>query len=528
MVRVLFFLGDSISACWNAKFSNSLNFMLKDIVERCLIWMEKCEYLNFESSLKKKSRKDQLRAANLARRRWQRRLRRTLIKATRRRGSSSRTPLPPVYIEAPSVFSLTKNYEQSVRCLKYLKDAVFDKRRSFGRRGSIFLDLATIEELHPAAAVVLAAELHRWQEVKGIKLRPRRVAHWKPAVLQLVTDMGMFDLLELQHQSLEKIDVTDSGNVALRVISDRQNDKERTDKLSEELMAKVPVFANKLSYKDDMALSAALAEASLNSVTHAYEHTELLYPCQKGRWWAAAVYEQNRSVVKFFVYDQGVGIPATLPKTQKGKALLGLFFGRRSEYPTGFANDSKLIRIALRGGISATRKEYRGNGFPQMVEAISNVGGRLRVISGKGSVSYDKDSGPQEGRNQILASWWYTFGVDISHEWDEGLMMIHIADDFSPYPSGREKSDGPNSGERFRDDFLVPALQENDVVEIVLDGVKGYPSSFTEEAFGGLIRLGFNKEELLGGKLLVVFHDSAYRGYADDIIHYIKDAQPGG
>jgi|TARA_E500000318_G_C3555438_1_gene210881 hypothetical protein len=106
--------------------------------------------------------------------------------------------------------------------------------------------------------------------------------------------------------------------------------------------------------------------------------------------------------------------------------------------------------------------------------------------------------------------------------------MIRIAKDFSRFPSGRVVADGPNSGQRFRDDLLVPALKEFDIVEVVLDGVKGYPSSFTEEAFGGLVRIGFDKNELLSGKLNIVYSDNAYRGYADDIRHYIEDAQPSG
>lgn len=352
--------------------------------------------------MKKKTRLTLQKEAEQAIRRWQKHLRRQLMLISRRRGSRSRNPLPPVNIEAPSVFSLTRNYDESVDCLRRLKEAVFDPRRSFGRRGSIFLDLATIDELHPAAAVVLAAELHRWQKQKGIKLRPKRMSVWKTPVLQLVMDMGMFDLLEVSDRSLEKINVVDSGNVALRVISDNQNDKKRTDDLSEELMDKVPAFRSRLSKENDMALSAALAEASLNSVTHAYEHFDLVYPCDKGRWWAAAVYEQNRSVVKFFVYDQGVGIPKTLPRTSKGRALLSLFFGVKQEFPSDFASDSKLIKVAMRGGISATKKEYRGNGFPQMVEAISGVGGSLRVISGKGSAFYDRENGAIEGDNRSL------------------------------------------------------------------------------------------------------------------------------
>ena len=65
---------------------------------------------------------------------------------------------------------------------------------------------------------------------------------------------------------------------------------------------------------------------------------------------------------------------------------------------------------------------------------------------------------------------------------------IIIDRDFTHYPGGRYRRHGDFSGESFRDDLLVPALEANDHVTVVLDGVEGYASSFLEEAFGGLIR----------------------------------------
>lgn len=74
---------------------------------------------------------------------------------------------------------------------------------------------------------------------------------------------------------------------------------------------------------------------------------------------------------------------------------------------------------------------------------------------------------------------------------------IHVARSFSKFPAGRFRSDGPYSGERFRDDFLVPALRSNPKVTVLLDGAMGYGSSFLEEAFGELVRKsGFSVKEL--------------------------------
>lgn len=75
--------------------------------------------------------------------------------------------------------------------------------------------------------------------------------------------------------------------------------------------------------------------------------------------------------------------------------------------------------------------------------------------------------------------------------------MINIAKDFSRAPAGRFVSDGPNSGTRFRDEFLLPALARGGAVTIELDGVRAYGSSFLDEAFGGLTRLGYAAVDLL-------------------------------
>lgn len=70
------------------------------------------------------------------------------------------------------------------------------------------------------------------------------------------------------------------------------------------------------------------------------------------------------------------------------------------------------------------------------------------------------------------------------------MAKISIAKQFSRFPAGRYKTDGPHSGEKFREEHLVPALQKDETVTIELDGARGYGSSFLEEAFGGLIRTG--------------------------------------
>jgi len=75
-------------------------------------------------------------------------------------------------------------------------------------------------------------------------------------------------------------------------------------------------------------------------------------------------------------------------------------------------------------------------------------------------------------------------------------VVVRVADLF-PFPGGRHRDDGPQSGQAFREDVLVPKLREAERVILDLDGVAGLPSSFLDEAFGGLVRENnFTAEEL--------------------------------
>jgi hypothetical protein len=99
---------------------------------------------------------------------------------------------------------------------------------------------------------------------------------------------------------------------------------------------------------------------------------------------------------------------------------------------------------------------------------------------------------------------------------------LSIARDFSRYPAGRYKTDGPFPGELCRRKLLVPALRDSDSVLVELDGTRGYGSSFLEEAFGGLIREEGFDLPTLKHKLLFKSSDPTL---VEEIWTYMQDAQ---
>lgn len=100
------------------------------------------------------------------------------------------------------------------------------------------------------------------------------------------------------------------------------------------------------------------------------------------------------------------------------------------------------------------------------------------------------------------------------------MKTISLARDFTKFPAGRYKDDGPYSGELFREQYLIPALKSDETIAIDLDGARGYGSSFLEEAFGGLVRLGFPAERVLATISLVSKDSSLIK----EIQSYIKES----
>lgn len=101
---------------------------------------------------------------------------------------------------------------------------------------------------------------------------------------------------------------------------------------------------------------------------------------------------------------------------------------------------------------------------------------------------------------------------------NQQLTTVDIGKDFTRFPAGRTLSDGPYSGEAFREKFLVPAIRGQRQIRVKLDTALGYGSSFLEEAFGGLVRLGFSAEDIANYVLLET-DDGLLKDEIDDYIH---------
>lgn len=106
------------------------------------------------------------------------------------------------------------------------------------------------------------------------------------------------------------------------------------------------------------------------------------------------------------------------------------------------------------------------------------------------------------------------------------MIKIKIATDFSKTPGARFPEEGEFSGKEFRENLLLPKLQqaikEKTKLEINLDNTVGMGTSFLEEAFGGLIRE--NHIEYTKIKDTIIFVSKDDPEYINEIKLYMEEA----
>jgi hypothetical protein len=260
------------------------------------------------------------------------------------------------------------------------KVAVFTAgiRKLFGASLHPFLDFTQVELAAPAAALYVAAEVDRWRNQRSAWARPRvyDFHEWHPPIRRYFRDLGLFELLQVANPPDDPPSVSQT-----RVLRMRRNhilDPDSVTLLRDELHALCGSVPNRLSFFD------ALCEAMNNVIHHAYQDPDPEeWPRIQNGWWMTADFDPLNHMLRIAFLDQGVGIPARLPRSGFSELIDGLL--RR----LGRNDDAARIEAALQYGRSSTGKSNRGKGFHDMQLFVD--GGPhnwMRVLSGFGECVY--------------------------------------------------------------------------------------------------------------------------------------------
>ena len=269
------------------------------------------------------------------------------------------------FLRVPEQLSLEYNYEETL--------AFFNELRYLSGipRAGLKIDFTTLQDIGPAAALVLAAELHCWKLSALKTVRVLDIHRWNQNVRFLLDEMGLFDLVQVINPP------PSLGQPPLRFIrfkSGKAADGELAKKLRidlEKITGEIPGWSD---------LYRGLAEAMTNVRQHAYEGGS---GGNLERWWMFGAYHKPTKLLTCAFFDRGVGIPATLPRTHTER-VAGLL--ERLGLPN---NDASMIAAAMELGRTRTGFQHQGRGLADVQKFVEHSeNGALRILSGGGKYTY--------------------------------------------------------------------------------------------------------------------------------------------
>ncbi|MEX2616394.1 MAG: hypothetical protein WD767_09875 [Alphaproteobacteria bacterium] len=290
-----------------------------------------------------------------------------------RKISSNRSQ--PIFIDVPTFLSLSENYDETLQ--------FFNELRNFGvlQGKNIHINFSKLRTIRPGAALVLAAEIDRWRRSKNIKPRLHRPKFWNKEVRRLLNEMGLFDLIDVANPP-----ETRSTRGRQRFIRFQSADQ-AIGAMAKELRLSLEQIVGVVARHTE--LYGALIEAMKNTNQHAYpEGEDYDFPIERNRWWMCGAFDGDSEKLTIMFYDQGVGIPFTLPRIHTIEKV--------REFLAGFGlpveSDAALIKAALHVGRSRSGLSNRGNGLPQIRGYVqTGQDDRIRILSGRGEYIYMSD-----------------------------------------------------------------------------------------------------------------------------------------
>lgn len=246
-------------------------------------------------------------------------------------------------------------------------------------RSAAVLNLTLLEEISSAAATILAAEI-----AKCLEVAPNSLTGVPPKSLAAAR---MLDLYGVTTALGMPSPPNSRGRAILRLRNGYADEIRRTEFIERFL---APLFPTESPLKG--RIKGAVTEALLNIVDHAYP-SDWNAPrgVRAGRWWISGLRVEDEKRLYICVYDQGVGLPFTLPRSKSDAirhAVASL---------TGENAGHRMIRTAVHTSLTQTGLQGRGRGLREMAKLIDRAGdGALWITSADGTYLYGKGTFAQD------------------------------------------------------------------------------------------------------------------------------------
>ena len=291
-------------------------------------------------------------------------------------------------LNLPVRLDFSANYEQTTIYVTAIRKLA--RRGPFSRKAYKLksVNFEKLKSISTSAALVLTAELSRWQDNLGKKLVPRTKT-WEPKIYSLLASLGFFDLFETTPEKPSSNSVPELNFV--RYIKGKASETSKARQLRKSLSEVIGDNIDKWTF-----LRGGLDEAITNVSHHAYPRS-LKLPNRDKNWYLTGSFNSDTSELKIAFYDQGIGIPKSLPASEVWEKIIK-FLANVSD------SDRKLHKTLLRAAVkldrTSTEANDRGKGLQDLLTFIQQRGsGYLSIISLKGLYKYTMYEGAEKEKS---------------------------------------------------------------------------------------------------------------------------------
>lgn len=309
-----------------------------------------------------------------------------------------RPPKNSVAIVLPESMDFNTNYDSTVQYVTAIRKLVRVLDLYKGRvipskaykLGSV--NFSQLKNISTSAALVLTAEISKWDHSIRRRLVPY-VDNWCEEIYDKFTQLGFFDLFENKPDRAANNCTVKSDYHIVKYVKGKVGDKEEASErkrylksaLSNIVGSKVPKWT---------ILHSGLSEAVTNVTHHAYPD---LHKYQDPSWYLTGSYDRNSGVMKVVFYDQGIGIPNSLPGSNVWERVLS-YFSKLKLPMAEQAKHSTLLKAAVSIERTRTGSNDRGKGLQDLLEFINEIGaGHMSLMSYHGLYKYtiEKEMAPE-------------------------------------------------------------------------------------------------------------------------------------
>jgi len=297
-----------------------------------------------------------------------------------------------INLSLPEKMNFFDEYESTVLHISAIRELSEKKGLPRNAYKLVAVKFDNLKKISTSAALVLTAELSKWDDTLRQKLRPM-VNNWDEGILKQFTDLGFFNLFQ---NSQIKFDSTleSSSKKLVQYIKGRCGDSKKTRILRTKLNNIVGDNISKWTF-----LRSGLDEAITNVSHHAYPNSHGFSENDKN-WYLTGSYNNETKELKIVFYDQGIGIPKSLPASDVWEKIL---FSLSKFSIAERKRDEVLLKAAVELDRTSTKETDRGKGLQDLLEFIrQRENGYISILSLKGLYKFSMRDGKKSVKTEYF------------------------------------------------------------------------------------------------------------------------------